>query len=45
MDGLEPVAYLRQRTADDDRHGVVEIRPLHLDFDADGLDAVAGGRR
>ena len=42
VDGLEPVSDLRQRPPDDDRHGVVEVRPLHLDFDADRLDAVAG---
>ncbi len=41
---LEAVTDLRQRPADNDRHRVVEVRPLHLDFDADGLDPVAGRR-
>ena len=27
---LQAIADIRQRTADDDRHGVVEIRPAHL---------------
>ena len=28
--GLEPVAHIRQRTADDHAHGVIEVRALHL---------------
>ncbi len=35
MDRLQPVAHIRQRPADDDAHGVVEIGLLHLFFDAD----------
>ncbi len=35
VDGLEPVAHVRQRAPDDDRHGVVEIRTAHLVFDVD----------
>jgi hypothetical protein len=31
--GLQPVAHVRQRAADDDRHCVVEIRAPHLVFD------------
>ncbi len=44
MHRLQAVTDLRQRTADDDRHRVVEVRPLHLDFDTDWLDPVAGRR-
>ncbi len=46
MHGLEAVADVGQRAADDDRHGVVEIRPAHLLFDIDGNEAraVAGWR-
>ncbi len=43
--GLEAVADLRQRPADDDRHRVVEVRPLHLDFDTDGFNPIAWRRR
>jgi hypothetical protein len=35
VDGLEAVAHIGQRAADDDRHGVVEIRTPHLFFDID----------
>ena len=35
VDGLEAVAGIRQRAADDDRHRVVEIRPPHLLLDID----------
>src|ERR1044072_1091537 len=35
VDGLEPVAHVRQRAPDDDRHGVVEIRTEHLVFAVD----------
>ena len=47
MHGLEAVARIRQRAADDDGHGVVEIRTAHLVFDIDGQHderARAGGR-
>ena len=51
MDGLEAVADVGQGSADDDRHGVVEIRAAHLLFDIDGeheggaaaLDGAGGG--
>ena len=50
--GLQPVADIRQRAADDHRHRIVEIRPAHLFFDIDGMNvgragpsaAVTGGR-
>src|ERR1019366_2871633 len=50
VDGLQSVADIGQRAADDHRHGVVEIRPLHLLFNVDGLNvqragAFAAGRR
>ena len=50
VDGLQSVAHVGQRAADDHRHGVVEIRPLHLLFNVDGLNvqragAIAAGRR
>jgi hypothetical protein len=35
MHRLQPVADVRQRAPHDDAHGVVEIRTLHLDFEAD----------
>ena len=35
MDGLEPVAHVRQRSADDDTHRVVEVRPAHLFLETD----------
>ena len=37
---LEPVAGVRQRAADDHRHRIVDVGPLHLLFDVDALDAV-----
>ncbi len=43
MDGLESVANIGQRTADDDRERVVEIRPLHLLFNIDGLNIESAG--
>jgi hypothetical protein len=43
MHGLEAVARVGERPADDDRHGVLEERALHLLLDLDGLDAAAGG--
>ena len=51
MDGFQSVADVGQRAADDHRHGVVEIRPLHLLFNVDGLNvqragaSIATGRR
>ncbi|GIH13231.1 hypothetical protein Raf01_14030 [Rugosimonospora africana] len=36
---LEPVPYVRQRPPDDHAHRVVEVGALHLDFEADRLDA------
>ena len=47
MHGLEAVAHIGQRAADDDRHRVVEIRPAHLVFNVDGNHvggSGAGGR-
>ena len=50
MHGLQSVAHIGQRAADDDRHRIVEIRPAHLLFNVDGLNvgragtsAIAGG--
>ncbi len=50
VDGLEAVADIGQSATDDDRHGVVEVRPAHLLFNVDGeheggaaaLDCVRG---
>jgi hypothetical protein len=43
---LQPVANVRQRTADDHAHRVIEIAALHFVEDRDGLDVgwPAGGR-
>jgi len=41
MHGLEAVADIGQSAADDDRHGVVEVRAAHLLFNVDG-DEVSG---
>ena len=41
MNGLQAVAHVGESAADDDAHGVVEVRPLHLDLEADGLDPTA----
>ena len=43
MHGLQSVAHIGQRAADDDRHRIVEIRLAHLLFDIDGMN-VAGAR-
>ncbi len=43
MHGLEAVANVGQSAADDDRHGVVEIRPPHLVFNVDRDDAGGTG--
>src|SRR5947208_2662647 len=44
VDGLEAVARVGQRARDDDAHGVIHERRLHLLLDRD-RDAVAAGRR
>ena len=36
VDRLEAVAHIRQGTADDHRHGVVQVGPAQLPFDRDG---------
>ena len=36
MRGLQPVADVRQRSADDHAHRVIHVRALHLVFDVDG---------
>ena len=36
VDRLQPVAQVGDRAADDDRHGVIEIRGAHLGRDVDG---------
>ena len=36
--GLEAVAHVGQRTAHDDAHRVVEVRPLHLELQVDLVD-------
>src|SRR5579864_8128483 len=43
MDRLQSVADVGQRTADDDRHRVVEIRAAHLVFNVDGLNVQGAG--
>ncbi len=43
MDGFESVAYIGQSAADDDRHGIVEIRLAHLVFNVDRLDVQSAG--
>ena len=44
MHRLQSVAHVGQRAADDDRHRIVEIRPLHLLFNVDGLNVQRAGR-
>jgi MarC family membrane protein len=39
MHGLEAVAHIGKRAADDNAHRVIEIGPLHFLHDGDGLDA------
>ena len=41
--GLESVANIGQSAADDDRHGIVEIRLAHLVFNVDGLNVQGAG--
>jgi len=43
VDGLESVANIGQRAADDDRHRVIEIRLAHLVFNVDGLNVQSAG--
>ena len=38
MHGLEPVAHVGQRAADDHAHGVIEIAPPHLVGDRDRFE-------
>ena len=51
MHGLQSVADIGQGAANDDRHGIIEIRLAHLVFNVDWLNvqragtAVAAGRR
>ncbi len=45
MDGLESVARIRKRAADDDGHGVVEERLAHLLLERAGGDAAGHGCR
>jgi hypothetical protein len=40
VDRLEPVPDVRQRTAHDDRHRVLDVAALHLDLDVDRLGPV-----
>ena len=42
---LEPVTDVGERPADDDAHGVLDVRPLHLRVEVDQLDAVGLDRR
>ena len=39
--GLEPIAHVGQGAPDDDAHGVVEVRPLHLELQVDLVDPAA----
>jgi hypothetical protein len=43
VDGLESVADIGESAADDDGHGIVEIRLAHLVFNVDGLDVEGAG--
>ena len=38
VDRLEAIGHCRQGPANDDAHRVVEVRPLHLGLNLDGLD-------
>ena len=40
MHGLEAIANLRKRTADDDGHGVVDVARLHLLVDINRLNTI-----
>jgi hypothetical protein len=43
VNGLQAVAHVGQRAADDHAHGVIEIGTLHLVYDRDGADIAATG--
>src|ERR1700683_4270446 len=43
VDRLESVADIGKSASDDDRHGIVEIRLLHLVFNVDGLNVEGAG--
>ena len=43
MHGLEAVADVGQRAADDDRHRIIEIRTAHLFFNVDRLNVGRAG--
>ena len=40
--GLEPIAHVGKCTRHDHAHRIVEIRPLHLDLEVDGIDSTVG---
>ena len=42
---LESVPDVGQGATDDDGHRVVEVAPLHLNFDANRLDSISGTAR
>ena len=44
MDGLQSVPHVRERARDDDRHGVLKVRALHLFLKFDRLDNRLGRR-
>ncbi len=44
VDGLEPVAHVRQGAPHDDAHCVVEVGALDLHLEVDGVNAPEGGR-
>ena len=43
MHRLESITHIRQRAGDDDAHGIVEVRALHLLLEVHGLDAPPRG--
>jgi hypothetical protein len=43
MHRLQAVANIGKRAANDDRHGIVEIRPPHLLFNVDRLNVERAG--
>ncbi len=45
VDGLQAIAHVGQRAADDDAHRIVEVAGLHLLDDGDGRDVVVPRRR
>ena len=40
MHRFQTIAHIRQSTADDDGHGIIEVAFLHLLFDGDGGNAL-----